>query len=561
MPSPQENLARPFGLSTSRLAIVGVFAIFLFEAVLLQYVAGAYSSDFSSTSSDEAAHFVTALMVRDYLTSQSLLHPWQFAQQYYLHYPKVAIGHWPPGLYAALGIWLLAFGASRTAALFFMATVAALLATVTCMLGVARLGWWAGWFVGIALLALPLAQESTGQVMSEHLASLLMLVSSLQFVRAVGSGRSRDWALFGVIAAAALMTHASCLALAFVPPFFIVLTGRFSLITSRGLWASAAIVLVLCAPWYLASHGIRAEEGAFIGGGLGFVMQAALLFPTLIVTVLGLVLAPLAALGFWTRVIAPRRAGDLDPTWAVLVALLVAKVVLHVVIPAGVAPRYVLAGMPCLLLLAAAGIDRIATELDRHGTRRFLRPALAALALGALAGQGLTVPASTRGEGYALAAGALTASVGGTPQVYLISSDSRGEGSWITGVATGERRPGSIVLRGSKVFAREDWLGRGTVERFESVGDVRALLDRIPVSTVVIDATTEEHERRGYHARLAAAVADSPAWERVADYPLLRFGSQHQSALHAYRRRSNGAQPAAPDMNLIADLILRDGIK
>jgi hypothetical protein len=109
---------------------------------------------------------------------------------YYLHYPKVAIGHWPPGLYGILGIWLLAFGASRGAAMLFMATVAAILATITCLVGAARLGWWAGWFAGVALLALPVAQESTGQVMSEHLASLLMLVSCLQFVRAVRLGAS-----------------------------------------------------------------------------------------------------------------------------------------------------------------------------------------------------------------------------------------------------------------------------------------------------------------------------------------------------------------------------------
>jgi len=196
----------------------------------------------------------------------------------------------------------------------------------------------------------------------------------------------------------------------------------------------------------------------------------------------------------------------------------------------------------------------------RWCARWLLRPALAVFALAALAGQGITVPESTRGEGYSDAAAALAAGVGGAPQVYLISSDSRGEGSWISGVATKEHRPGSIVLRGSKVFAREDWLGRGTTERFESVADVSALLDRIPVSTVVIDETTVERERRGYHTRVAAAVADNPAWERVAAFPLLRFGSQHQSALQAYRRRMS-TQLAPPDMNFIADLTLRDGIK
>jgi hypothetical protein len=37
-----------------------------------------------------------------------------------------------------------------------------------------------------------------------------------------------------------------------------------------------------------------------------------------------------------------------------------------------------------------------------------------------------------------------------------------------------------------------------------------------------------------------------------AAFPLLRFGSQHQSALQAYRRRMS-TQLAPPDMNFIAD--------
>ena len=57
------------------------------------------------------------------------------------------------------------------------------------------------------------------------------------------------------------------------------------------------------------------------------------------------------------------------------------------------------------------------------------------------------------------------------------------------------------------------------------------------------------------------ALLDDPAWERVAAFPLLRFGNQHESALQAYRRRSQATPPAEPDMNLIAELILRGGIK
>ena len=72
---------------------------------ILQWRSGAYSSDLA-TNSDEPAHVVSGLMVHDYaarllnLTALSLpVNLRAFAEAYYVHYPKVAIGHWPPSFY------------------------------------------------------------------------------------------------------------------------------------------------------------------------------------------------------------------------------------------------------------------------------------------------------------------------------------------------------------------------------------------------------------------------------------------------------------------------------
>jgi hypothetical protein len=75
---------------------VAVFAALLGSVVILQVLAGAYASGFGGYP-DEPAHLVSSLMVRDFLAGLDFRHPWQFAQQYYFHYPKVAIGVWPPG--------------------------------------------------------------------------------------------------------------------------------------------------------------------------------------------------------------------------------------------------------------------------------------------------------------------------------------------------------------------------------------------------------------------------------------------------------------------------------
>src|ERR1700758_3440929 len=75
---------------------VVVFVALLGFVVILQFLGGAYASGFGGYP-DEPAHLVTSLMVRDFLASLDFRHSWQFAQQYYYHYPKVAIGVWPPG--------------------------------------------------------------------------------------------------------------------------------------------------------------------------------------------------------------------------------------------------------------------------------------------------------------------------------------------------------------------------------------------------------------------------------------------------------------------------------
>ena len=70
------------------------FLMFFAFAVVLQAWHGAYSAEFSGNP-DEPAHYVTGVMVRDYLASFPWHPPMPFARDFYDHYPIVAIGHWP----------------------------------------------------------------------------------------------------------------------------------------------------------------------------------------------------------------------------------------------------------------------------------------------------------------------------------------------------------------------------------------------------------------------------------------------------------------------------------
>ena len=96
------------------------------QFLIAAYRSGAFAGDFAG-GPDEPAHVVSALMIRAYLTEGLPAPPMAFAGEYYAHYPKVAIGHWPPLFHLLEALWMLTVGASRGALVTFVALVAAIL--------------------------------------------------------------------------------------------------------------------------------------------------------------------------------------------------------------------------------------------------------------------------------------------------------------------------------------------------------------------------------------------------------------------------------------------------
>jgi hypothetical protein len=90
--------------------------------------------------------------LRDYILHGLGKSPLAFARNYYAHYPKLAIGHWPPVFYVAQALWIIMFPATRNSVLVMMALVTAMLAA---------------WCGSLALLALPGVMASDGKIMTE----------------------------------------------------------------------------------------------------------------------------------------------------------------------------------------------------------------------------------------------------------------------------------------------------------------------------------------------------------------------------------------------------------
>jgi hypothetical protein len=90
-------------------------------ALLVQYASGAFGSTTRPDNPDEPARIVTGLMVRDYLVHGLGQPPMAFAREYYVHYPKVALAHWPPLFYVVQAL-SVGPGASQAAALLTKGT-------------------------------------------------------------------------------------------------------------------------------------------------------------------------------------------------------------------------------------------------------------------------------------------------------------------------------------------------------------------------------------------------------------------------------------------------------
>jgi len=479
------------------LLFIGFFLI----SLGFQVRSGAWRSDFGGHA-DEAAHVVTSLMMRDYFAGgfRDTLHPVRYAEAYYDRFPKVAIGHYPPGFYVVAGAGLLVFRSEATL-LILMNGLSA---------GVGVLIWWfgrrvvghAGAAVVVAALyvMMPQTRTYTAVVMADLLVVLCGLLAARSLVLFLRSGRARDSLLFGVWAAAAILTKGSGIGLALLPPISLMLSGNVRLWKRGALWLAPLPVILFALPWMLLTTSISAE-GMQEGGGLAWMRTAVPYYAEALVREAGYV--ALALLGVAAGVGGFRwlwRRQPLEPEESVLWGLLGCGLAVPVLIPAGLDNRYLMPVLPAILLLSATG----ARQIPAGPGGRWLVVVLAGVALAVLADTWRPVRKFYTGATAALERvmeDRKTRPDAPHRARVLVVSDPRGEGAVIAAAALQDPEAW-ILSRGSKLLATSDWMGRGYRMTFRSTEEWQALLSAKGVEYVVIDppeqATAGDHWKQTY---------------------------------------------------------------
>ncbi len=473
--------ANPRGSPSSRLAAAAVFAVYLAAGLAGQWWAGCYQAEFGDHP-DEPSHYITGLMVRDYLVSGLSKLPMEFAEDYYLHYPKVAIGYWPPFFYAIQGVWGVVFSGDRWAVMLLMAFLTALIAWSFYLAGRRLFGPWLAACGGLVLLGMPTVFHHGQRVMAENLIALLIFLATIAYGRYLDSEGWRASALFGLIALAAVLTKGTGIVLALAPPLAILISRRWRLLLSPVFWLPAVIVLVGAAPWYLLAPGADNERTVRVGG-MGNAPANRWVAAYAVYRLLGPVLAGLAAIGLAERVARLVRRQPVEGVWIAALAVVGAFLLIPSVIPVIAAdPRYFIGFAVVLTLTALQGTAVLVSRAPPWS-----RVPLAA-------GLFLAVAASFAGShrakmtfGYGEVAEQLLARDDLRRSVFLVASDSRGEGVFTAEVAMRERRPGHVVLRASKALASQSWSGYRVRLITKTPEEAMKRLESVPVEVLVLD--------------------------------------------------------------------------
>ena len=504
---------------------------FLAVAVGLQYAAGAYHSEFGGYP-DEAAHYVTGLMVHDYALSGFSQPPVAFAENYYLHYPRVSLGHWPPFFYLVQTAWSLLFSVSRTSLLLLMAVVSSLLALTLWRALRKDFGDSGGIAAGLLLLALPLVQIHTAMVMAEMVLTLTCFWAVLAYGRFFDTGRTRDAALFGLLASCAILTKGTGMALALLPVIVVLISRRFGLLRRWSFWLPAFIVLVLAGSWYLLMlHVVSDRESAHVY--LSTPLETWQEKAWQLHQIAGWALGALALAGFITKMWSLIQADAPRGKWLAAGAWLLSSLIFQLFEARTSEARHVLPIAPVWLMFAAASLAWLRSKLPR----------LAQLAAAAAALLFLVECFPVPGKdyyGYQEIAQDLLDHRLVSGRVWMVSSDAAGQGMFISEVAMRERRPGHFVLRADQLQNRRS---RNQAPAFQSTGEWLNYLSAVPVSILVLDASPRlKDQRRDQLMEMVRTFPDR--WTLVGSYPQRRPAGVPGTRLLVYRANAVGDESA-----------------
>ena len=462
---------------------LATFLVLFVVTLLLQWASGAHSAALG-VEPDESSHYVTGVMVHDYIARGLPGNPLTFAKEFYVHYPRVAFGLWPPLFHVWSGVWMLVFGTGRSSVMFMLAALTTTWAWFFYRMGRALFGIIGAALSALLLVCLPLSQTCTSAVMLDMPLALMMLLAMGAYARYLESDKTRDALVFGLYAAVALLVKYNALALALLPPLCVVITGRHYLWRSKRFWLPAAVVLVVAGPWYWFMHRLvlyAADPGSSAPAGpdVAANVKGILFVASPVVFVLAVIGSLLLLLNSQGRLRV--KTTNHSSLYAVAASMVLAVFLFHSAYPLYEA-RYLLPAAPALFILSWPTIFHIRSV---SSSRPWVAMSVLMVIVAVHVATSFFVPAKNTRAYVKVAEEVL---ISGLPHsgAVLVSAEAIGEGMLTAEFVMHDRRPDHYIVRASKVLATQTLMGDKYQLKYKSPEEMMTALDAIPISTVVI---------------------------------------------------------------------------
>jgi hypothetical protein len=308
-------------------------------AVAMQIRSGAYTGDFAADP-DEAPHVVSGLLIRDYAAGHLFENPVRYAENYYVHFPKVAIGHWPPMFHAVEGVWMLVFGRNKTSLFILLAVLASVLVGAVVYSVLPDCGMLASVAAAAIFASTRFVQHSVSWVMPDLFLSLLGFAAMLAWGWYLASENKRAAIAAAVQVLAAIATNGRGLAVGLALLLAGSIGARTTVARWRFRWATAAALLLILVPGIVGkpfpiTPGIVLAN--FVHFGISLARQ--ITWPAALLSVLGAVVV-------WRRK---------DPRSISIFSLLAATWIFHSLLNFPFDDRYVAGALPAAAVLLAFG--------------------------------------------------------------------------------------------------------------------------------------------------------------------------------------------------------------
>jgi hypothetical protein len=517
--------------------LIFVFVVSLLLTAFVQERSGSHRAELSGYP-DEPSHYVTGLMIREYLHEGHFESPVRFAEDYYLHYPKVAIGHWPPLYYLAQWLWTVVFPPTSSSELYLQAVLLAVTSTLLFTIAEGRFGIWVACLLCGVFLTLHPTQELGSEIMSEPLLALTTLWAAWSIARYFETLGSGPLIAFVVAVELAAHTKGSGIALVGVPAAIAIGLGRKDILRSGTFWLAQLAMILILTPWQVFTLKM-VSNGSDGPISLRLALTQLWKFGPISVTMLGWPLLILVLCGICIAVLPGRRRDPLFVSCAITAA---STFLFHCVSPSGTEERRLFMALPEALLLAPLPCLYLVEGPRSRKLACSLLFGIAAISL-------LTTKTAFHKTvvGYRTVAGWLLANDGRGKKAVLVASDIDGEGMLISEIAQSEPEPSMYVVRSSKLFEDCDWQRHHCILKITDPARAEQVIDSIPIRYVILDhfsgipsSTSTELVRQMIAARpeawilreTQAATAPGSAGHQGQILVYQRFGLDESDQVH-----------------------------